>query len=442
MTSPRIFVCYREEVQRDQTFAQQLIDDLCNAGNDIATLENIKPVTDDEQFSHALSQKLSTCEWVLLVLTPETMQSPKIALIVNTALICIMQKKIRGLFAMLAAPVEQQDMPPTWTTIRRFDATRDYPRALARLLLTLSPIDATTTYQAPPPSLQPVPSVESQHTQPLLLTDGKPISLPKLPPRQRRFQRWFVPLTIFLILSLVTGLFVYALHAFPAQSVSSQTLSASTVPLSPTMKPSPNINATTTALFANPQSFYDHVLQRTPFLNDPLKDATLHNWAVGTIPKGGCAFLKGTYDVTSLKSGYRQPCIIQNSTLKNIAFQAQMAFVIGDTSPCGLIVRMQNQVVASFRLNIYGNGNYELIGAEIIKGIVHNLGKGHVALTPHQPITLALFMRNSMFYAYINGKFVTSATDPTYKSGKIGFVCRALPTPVEAVFSNAKAWYI
>ncbi len=447
MTGPRIFVCYREEVQRDCLFAQQLIDDLHNAGNIIVTLKDCKTTIDDEQqFVYTLNQKLATCEWFLLVLTPETLQSTRIAMVVNTALTLIVQQKMRGLFTMLAAQVDQRDMPPTWTTIRMFDATQDYPKALARLLLVVLPMSVITTqhaqvFSAPPPSLHPLPSIES-HTKQTLLTDGKPMLLPKLSKPQQHSRRWFVPLIAVLILGLVSGLFVYAIHAFPVQSVPSQPTSASIVTHTPTMTPSPNVNATTTALLASPQRLYEYILQSKPLLNDPLKDATLNNWTVGTHPNGGCAFLKGVYDVTSLQLGYRQPCIIEGVTFRNIAFQAQMSFVAGDTSPCGLIVRMQNQVVASFRLNLYGNGNYELIGAQITKEAVHNLGKGNVAIPPHQPVTLAIIMRNSMFYTYINGKFIIAATDPTYSGGSIGFVCRDKGVPVEAVFSNAKIWNI
>ncbi len=457
MTGPRIFVCYREEVQRDHFFAQQLIDDLHNAGNDIATLENIEINIDDEQFDDALHQELLTCEWVLLVLTPEALQSSKIGMVVNTALTCIMQKKIRNLFAMLAAPVEQQDMPPTWTTIRRFDATQDYPRALARLLLTLHPTDATTTYDAqvynaPSPSLHPVPpSIESQPTRPLLFTDGKPLSLTHGKPpsllkstaAQQNTQRWFVPLIIFFILILIVSL-IYSIRAFSTQSISPHPLSASTVSPSPTMKPSPTINATTTALFANPQRLYEQIIQSKPLLSDPLKDATLNNWMVGTHPNGGCAFVNGAYDVTSLQLNNRQLCLIKGVMFHNIAFQAQMSFVAdgNNGSPCGLIVRMQKQVMASFRFNLYASGHYELIGADLGNGKVNSLGNGNIAFTPHQPVTLAVIMRNSQFYVYANGKFVTSATDPTYSKGRIGFVCRDKGTPVEAVFSNAQVWNI
>lgn len=450
MTGPRIFVCYGEE---DQVFAQQLLDDLHNAGNELATLESIKTVTDDKQFADVLNQELATCEWVLLVLTPEALQSPKIAMVINIALTLVMQRKIQNLFAMLAAPVEQQDMPPTWTTIRRFDATQDYPRALARLLLAT---DTTTThdgqaYKAPPVSLHPIPSMDSQPTQPLLLTDGKPmaltkgkpLSLAKLTVAQQNTSRWLVPVIIFFIFILVVSL-IYATRAFPVQSVSSHPLATATTASMPTMTPSPNITATTQALLVNPQRLYEQVMQSKPLLNDPLKDTTLNNWMVGTNPNGGCAFLKGVYDVTSLQFSYRQACLIQGRAFHNIALQAQMSFVTegNNISPCGLIVRMQNEVMASFRFNLYANGHYELIGADHGNGKIPTLGIGSIAFTPHQSLTLAVIARNSQFYVYANGKFLTSASDPTYRSGKIGFVCRDKGAPVEAIFSNAKVWNI
>ncbi len=452
MTGPRIFVCYRDEVQRDRLFAQQLLDDLRNAGNEIATLESIEQGTNDEQFADTLHQTLATCEWVILVLTPEVLQSPRIAMVVNVALTLVMQRKLYDLFAMLATSVEPQNMPPTWTTIRKFDATQDYPRALARLLLTLHSSDAATTYQAPPVSLHPELSMDSQPTQPLLFMDGKPLQLANrktqlpllnLTMIPQDSQRWFVPIIILFILILIISL-IYSIRVFSAQSVSpSPTPIVLTTPV-PTPTPTSNATATTKALFTNPQRLYEKVIQGKPLLNDPLKDATLNRWTVGSNPNGGCAFLKGAYDVTSLHLNTRQACLIQGTTFRNIAFQARVSFVVNgnNSSPCGLIVRMQNTVMASFRFNLYANGHYELIGADLGNGKTNMLGTGNITSSPHQTITLAVITRNSQFYVYANGKFITSATDPTYSIGKIGFVCRDKGAPVEAVFSNAKVWNI
>ncbi len=452
MTGPRIFVCHKDEIERDRLFAQQLIDDLRNAGNEIATLEGIEKETGDEQFHDILQQTLATCEWVVLVLTPEALQSPRIAMVVNVALTLIMRRKLRGLFAMLAAPLEQQEMPPTWTTIRKFDATQDYPRALARLLLTLQSSSATSISQVPPISLHPETSMDSQPTQPLQFLDGKPLQLANrktplpllnLTAAPQDFQRWFVPLIILFILILILSL-LYSIHVFSAQSVSpSPTPIVLTTP-APTATSTSNATATAKALFANPQRLYESVTRSKPLLNDPLKNPTLNNWMIGANPNGGCAFLNGAYDVTSLHLDNRQTCLIQGRTFRNIALQAQMSFATPDNtgSPCGLIVRMQNQVSASFRFNLYANGHYELIGAGLGNGKTNTLGTGNIAFSPHQTITLAVFAKNSQFYVYANGKYVTTATDPTYGKGKIGFVCRDKGAPVEAVFSNAKVWYI
>jgi hypothetical protein len=452
MTGPRIFVCYKDEVEGDRLFAQQLIDDLRNAGNEIAILEGIEKDTSDEQFHDILQQTLATCEWVILVLTPEVLQSPRIAMVVNVALTLVMQRKVRGLFAMLATSVEQQDMPPTWTTIRKFDATQDYPRALARLLLTLQASSATSISQVPPISLHPEISMESQPTQPLQFLDGKPLQLANrktplpllnLTAAPQDFQRWFVPLTILFILILIFSL-LYSIHVFSAQSVSpSPTPIVLTTPTLTAIR-TPNATATAKAVFASPRLLYAQTIQSNPLWSDPLQNTTLNNWMIGTTSNGGCAFVNGAYDVTSLRLNIRQTCLIQDKTFHNIAFQAQMSFATPDNtgSPCGLIVRMQKVSTASFRFNLYANGHYELIGAGLGNGKTNMLGTGNVAFSPHQTITLAVFAKNSQFYVYANGKYITSATDPTYSKGKIGFVCRDKGAPVKAVFSNAKLWYI
>ncbi len=445
MIDPRILVGFAEEGHNDRLFAQQLVDDLRHAGHDVALLESNKDAPENEQFIQTLNQQLSVCEQVLVVLTPEALYSTKVQMLVNTALNLVVQQRLRSIFAILASPIDSQEMPATWTTIRMFDATQDYPRALARLQLALNPITSATIQHAPPPSFPTSPQRTVQNEAPLV--DGAPVRLAKQPRlRQRTLKQWFfVPLTVVVILGLLLGLITYVAYALPQRGISNAThktpsyVSKVTTPQAPTTIPTPLPTAIPTTFPKAPRGLYAQVQHSTPLINDPLNQADANNWSTDATDAGGCTFRNGAYDIASVQTGHRQPCVLQNNPFQNFALQGQMSFVTGP-GPCGLIARKQASTVMSYRLNYYANGDYEFLGPAVAQGKTTTLIKMTHGPTTTQPVTLTMIAQGATFYIYVNGQFVASATDATFASGTIGFFCRDYLTPTEARFTNAKIW--
>ena len=440
MIGPRIFVGFAEEVQRDRLLAQQLVDDLRDAGNDVALLMNNEKALEDDAFIPMLNQQLSACEYVLFVLTPEALHSAKVQMIVNTALNLVVRQRIRNIFALLAAPIDAQDMPPTWTTIRVFDATQDYPRALARVQLALTPVTAATTVPTP------FHATLQEATQPVLtpLLDRSPIPLAptRLPHGgQQRFRIWSVPLVLVCVLGLVIGLITYTTYAIPKKPSLRITTLGSTLATTAMKTPTivPTLPPTATAFPNTLQGLYASVIQSTPLIADPLNQADGNNWDVTLNDTGSCQFLNGAYDVTSLQAEERQPCVMQNNSFQNFAIQGQMVFMSG-AGRCGLIARKQASPLMSYRLYYYANGSYEFRGPEAVPGKPNQLIKRTLAPDSTQPVTLTLIAKNDTFYLYINGQAVGSAQDATITSGAVGFVCQDLSSRTEARFTNAKIW--
>ena len=437
MIGPRIFVGFAEEVPRDRLFAQQLVDDLYGAGNDVALLTSNEKALADDAFVQMLNQQLAACEYVLFVLTPEALHSTKVQMIVNTALNLVVRQRIRNIFALLAAPIDAQDMPPTWTTIRVFDATQDYPRALARVQLALTPITAATTVPTP------FHATLQEATQPVLtpLLDRSPISLAptRLPQRgQQRFRIWSVPLVLVCVLGLVIGLITYTTYAIPKKPSLRITTPGSTLAKTTTIVPT--LSPTAAAFPNTPQGLYASVMQSTPLIADPLNQANGNNWDVTLNNTGSCQFLNGAYDVTSAEVGYRQLCVMKNNSFQNFALQSQMSFVSGP-GPCGFVTRMQGHTVGlSYRLYYFANGDYEFLGSEDVSGNNTTLIKRTSSHASTQIVTLTQIAKNATLYIYINGRFIAEAKDATFASGAIGFICKDTPTPTEARFTNAKIW--
>ncbi len=446
MGSSHIFVGFAQEAQRDRLFAQKLVDDLLDMGDNVALLINGKQTIEDDVFIQTLNQQLAACEYVLVVLSPEALLSTKVQMIVNSALNLLVKQRLRGLFALLAAPIDTQTMPPTWTTIRMFDATQDYPRAFARVQLALTPI--TAKMQNAPPlsqSLSSLPSVTTRMVVPLM-SDGEPIPLvPIRSPKahQRHVRQWLLPLALVSILGLILGLITYTTYAISKKASSNFVQQPSHPVATSVTTATPSLPATSTAATfpTTPQSLYTGVMQSKPILVDRFDQPDDTRWDISQ-PNGagGCQLLNGTYDVTSTKVNFRQICTLKNTMFQNFAFQSQLSFVSGP-GPCGFIARMQGRTVGlSYRLYYLANGDFEFLGSENVPGKNTTLIKRTFAHAPAQRITLTLIAMQSNFYIYINGQFIASAQDAAFTSGTLGFICKDTSTPTEAHFMNAKIW--
>src|SRR5215471_2032720 len=136
MTSPRILVSYHltRATRPSYGLIPGLIADLRAAGADIVIDECDHASAD---VSQAIYQQMQHCKWVILVETPELSHSVRARALIQMARYLVDQRHLLGVLRVIATPYRAQEVPPAWVTLRRFDASKDYSRALAGVLLEL-----------------------------------------------------------------------------------------------------------------------------------------------------------------------------------------------------------------------------------------------------------------------------------------------------------------
>jgi hypothetical protein len=137
----RIFVSHHHSPEED-SFTVRLVSDLEAAGADV-WVDVVGVGAAD--FQERTNQALDSCEWLVLVLTPAALASPWVRTEVDAAIRLMMQGRMRGIIQLLAQPVAQERIPPTWGTYAHFDAIRDYAAALNLTLHELGLRSVSTT---------------------------------------------------------------------------------------------------------------------------------------------------------------------------------------------------------------------------------------------------------------------------------------------------------
>lgn len=136
MAHPRVFISYAfdNEQHPDYLFAQRLAEDLRRAGAEVILDE---ANSGEQVYVQQLNRILPSCQWLIAVQTPEALQSLRLQMSVSSALNLLSEKKMRDIFVLAALPTDPSEVPPTWANLKLIDASEDYPRALARVLLEL-----------------------------------------------------------------------------------------------------------------------------------------------------------------------------------------------------------------------------------------------------------------------------------------------------------------
>ncbi len=121
---------------KDDIFTSRLVADLRAAGADV-WVDNAEINYDD--FIKKINDGLRGRQWLILVLTPNALASQWVETEVNAALHQAKLGQMRGVIPLLAQSCDERDIPPTWATLHRYDATSSerYQAELARLLRTL-----------------------------------------------------------------------------------------------------------------------------------------------------------------------------------------------------------------------------------------------------------------------------------------------------------------
>jgi hypothetical protein len=239
MTVLRICVSYEAT---GTAFATQLLTDLRNAGAEVVTERvgaSLAPT--DGRF---LSEELPQCQYLIVVQTPEALQSPRVQTIVDTALKYVqagqMAEVLRVITPTLNA-VQAQEVPPLWAMTPEFDVGQDYPRALARLCLHLG-IGTNPVHAAPPlpdSSIPPLGLPDSRETEKkssiagLFHPQRSDVDRPRRPYRYSRvlLRSRFILFSLAMVLVLVIAGVAFFIHqsSTPGKPVSSTSKSLAVV---------------------------------------------------------------------------------------------------------------------------------------------------------------------------------------------------------------------
>ena len=128
---PKVFVSHSH---KNDKFTKRFVADLRAAGVEVwVDMTNIR----SGDFVGHISEGLKTCEWLIVVLTPEALASEFVPWEVNIGVAMAVQKEIKGVIPFMVHPCDPKTIPRAWITLHRYDATSDYKSALAGLLRAL-----------------------------------------------------------------------------------------------------------------------------------------------------------------------------------------------------------------------------------------------------------------------------------------------------------------
>ena len=209
--------------------------------------------------------------------------------------------------------------------------------------------------------------------------------------------------------------------------------------------------ATLTALAANATatattlaSIFTQATSGTSALNDPLSDNTgNHKWdQTSTRVDGMCVFTGGDYHALAARQGFFQPCLAQTTNFSDFAYQVQMTTDTGTQD--GIIFRA-NSITGSFYLFRIGIDSTYALDLYHNSKLALTLSSGYsaaIATGLKQSNEIAVIAYKGTIYLYANQQFITSVSDNSLNSGKIGVAAIDYSIPTQAEFSNAQVWKI
>ena len=183
MVSPRIWVgcAAGDDPQQGMAFTQRLILDLQKAGAEVVSESS--PLS-DEQFLPFLQQELASCQWFILVQTPQGMGSRRVQLALQKAHTYLEAGSLRGACLISITSEGRGDSAP-WPEIRSYTRiyayNGDYLRLRDKLLLDLGLLQITGMLQFDTKGdvavRTPSPIQEASGSQPQTTESAEPLVL-------------------------------------------------------------------------------------------------------------------------------------------------------------------------------------------------------------------------------------------------------------------------
>jgi hypothetical protein len=423
---PRILVSYyRATMEREEyTLVSRLLADLQAIGLNV--------IADEIHNMHAPLQ-LHIYDWIVLIQTKDVASST-----------CVKERLAKALYqneghhqgilhVFVSAAGVQKTMLAAETSTT-FDASIDYPRAFAGIVLTIHPDYRARLYGVERGGASA--AIASSNSFSGIFTDFS------LRPGRMAGQRHplyilLIALTVLILLgAIITHSFAYSSVKTPAiktitsnQHISNQHINTPTT--------------TTTVMMAPEIALYKQVTSRAPVINDSLQSQSASQWEIMQQKGSSCAFSNGSYHVSILppsQGHIRYTCLAQGAgVFTNFAIQVDMQLLRGDVG--GMIFRANGRSSYSwFSLDL--RGCYRLVhftasGQTLIRS---DDRQSCIAVNMQNANQLTVIAQGSNIYLYINGKFMSKISDPSSIKGEIGLLAIERTQPTDVAFSNLKVW--
>ncbi len=412
MAAPSIYVSYysADKTYADYQFATQLIELLRANGAEVLA-QNAAFPANQAYFDEQVSQ----CQWYIVILTPEAVQASRIRLEIEAVLKKAEQQHLQGVLSLMLMPCVPTDMPPTWSAIRIYDASKDYHRALAGILLALNLV----RFQAPPPMILPTIEISSR-TESIQQVFSS------------RFQEWQNRTYLHPMLYSLVWQKRRILYAALAATLAFLVIFTSVLISNHRAVPR-------TTLPTSPAALYTYVTSRYPTVNDPMSAQDSNQWD----NTGSCVYAHGAYRVMVNTTGYAK-CIERAKNFSNFAYQLQMTIVTGDAG--GLIFRTDKAITTYYRfsLDTSSQGISRLLACNKCSNSTNPtiLFQKALPVKVNQTYTITVIAQKNILYFFINGQFIVSIQDGTAQSGELGVYAYEFTHSTEVLFSNMKVWVL
>lgn len=155
--SVRVFVSHHHSREEDR-FTARLVADLAAAGADV-WVDDDNVIAND--FVQKISEGLDGRQWLVLVMTPQSVASRWVQKEVNTALNEHTAGRMLGVIPIIMTTTRDEEIPMLWRPLHRYDATQSYESARDKLLRALGLMASgasTPQSDLPPSTMQPASS--------------------------------------------------------------------------------------------------------------------------------------------------------------------------------------------------------------------------------------------------------------------------------------------
>jgi hypothetical protein len=208
MSRPRIFVSHSNQ---DNLFTKKLVDDLKAMGADVwVDYEQIA----SGNFAKSINEGLGTCEWVILVQTPNALASSWVREEIDAAANLRVKRRVKEVIPIIAEDCAGCDVPPMWDTLHNYDATTDYERAIAGIGRALG-------------------LLKTGGGQPQPTTRAVPVSLPRVQPKPEPRRSPWSALIMLLVVIAFGSIFMFVRSQSPLAHVRSSSVKGAKVPHNP-----------------------------------------------------------------------------------------------------------------------------------------------------------------------------------------------------------------